>query len=292
MLFIDKYIKKIQGNKQISKKEQEILEKKLNELKNQKINIMVIGGTGVGKSSTINAIFKGEVAKVGINPSPETMNITKFSIPESKITIWDSPGLGDGVRDEQHKNKIIELLHKKDEKENMFIDCVLVIVSASSKDLGTEYKLINEILIPNLGKNPNERIIVAINKADEAISERYWDTGKNQPSQEQKTFLKEKVIDIQNRIYESTNVDIKPMYYKAGYRDEREKDPSYNIDDLMMFILKHIPRKKAGSMMDGFGENKTKEVEETADNIIVEFIKDTVKAIADIGKSIWGWFFG
>ena len=37
-----------------------------------KINLMITGGTGCGKSSTINALFNQEKAKVGTSPSPET----------------------------------------------------------------------------------------------------------------------------------------------------------------------------------------------------------------------------
>ncbi len=289
-MLVEKLIKKVKGLPGLSKRDQEKVEQALNELKDQKLNIMIIGGTGVGKSSTINALFKGEVAKIGINPSPETMEIKKFEI-DKNITIWDSPGLGDGIRDEQHIEKITELLHRKDKEGNMFIDCVLVVVSASSKDLGTEYALINEVLVPNLGINAEKRIIVAINKADEAISERYWDKNNNKPSQDQIDYLDEKIIDIQNRIYESTNIDIKPMYYKAGYRDENFKDPAYKIDELMIFILKQIPRKKAASAVDGFGENRTDRVDKTAMEEIGEFVKDAVKGIVDIGKSIWGFFF-
>ena len=39
--------------------------KNLLNLKKQKINLMITGATGVGKSSTINALFNTEKAKVG-----------------------------------------------------------------------------------------------------------------------------------------------------------------------------------------------------------------------------------
>ena len=44
-------------------------------LKEQKINIMVTGATGCGKSSTINALFDTEVAKVGVDVNPETCRL-------------------------------------------------------------------------------------------------------------------------------------------------------------------------------------------------------------------------
>ena len=49
-------------------------------LKEQKINLMITGATGCGKSSTINALFNTEVARVGVGVDPETMDITKYDL--------------------------------------------------------------------------------------------------------------------------------------------------------------------------------------------------------------------
>ncbi len=289
-MLIDKLINKLNETKLIPNVAKEKIKKKLLEMKDQKINIMIIGGTGVGKSSTINALFNGEVAKVGINPAPETMEITKFKI-DNNITIWDSPGLGDGIRDKDHKEKIIELLQKTNKKGENFIDCVLVLVSASNKDLGTEYTLINKVLIPNLGDNPQERIIVAINKADEAIASRFWSRETNEPSSDQQKFLEGKVVDIQNRIYESTGIDIKPMYYNAGYSDENIKDPSYKIDELMIHILEHIPPKKAAVAEESFEkENKNKDVIDKTIDLVGDVVEGIFTGAANLIKGFFSIF--
>ena len=134
-------------------------------LKNQKINLMITGATGCGKSSTINALFKTEVAKVGVGVDPETMEITKYEW--NNLVLWDSPGLGDGKEaDNRHAKNIIKKLNEKNEKGELLIDLVLVILDGSTRDLGTSYELINQVIIPNLGKNKEKRILVAINQAD------------------------------------------------------------------------------------------------------------------------------
>ncbi len=55
-------------------------------------NIIIVGRTGVGKSTLINAIFKQEVARTGTG-SPITMNITEYLIRGTSVTLFDSRGL-------------------------------------------------------------------------------------------------------------------------------------------------------------------------------------------------------
>ena len=66
----------------------------------------------------------------------------------------------------------------------MLIDLVLVILDGSTRDLGTSYELINNVIIPNLGENKKDRILVAINQADAAMKGRHWDYNTNKPDGE------------------------------------------------------------------------------------------------------------
>ena len=79
----------------LSKTEKDRRISMLSNAKNRKINLMLVGASGSGKSSTINALFDMSVAKVGVGADPETKEITKFDF--GNFTIWDTPGLGDSV---------------------------------------------------------------------------------------------------------------------------------------------------------------------------------------------------
>lgn len=220
-------------------------------LKDKKVNLLITGATGCGKSSTINALFGCEKAKVGVGVAPQTMEIEKFEM--ENLTLWDSPGLGDGKeKDTQHAKNIIAKLLERDEDGNFLIDLVLVILDGSSRDLGTSYELINQVIIPNLGDDKDNRILVAINQADMAMKGRYWNAEENRPEEPLVKFLEEKVRSVHERIKEATGVDVTPLYYCAGYKDEsmQQQCKPYNLAKLLYCIVEHTPTEKRVAYVD------------------------------------------
>lgn len=213
-------------------------------LQNREINILITGATGSGKSSTINALFDTDIAKVGIGVDPETMDIQKYTL--KNLVLWDSPGLGDGIEaDKLHAKNIIKKLTERDANGNALIDLVLVILDGSSRDLGTSYELINSVIIPNLGANKKDRILVAINQCDLAMKGKNWNHKDNKPEPKLVEFLDEKVQSVRRRIREDTGVDIEPIYYSAGYKEsETDKQNPYNLAKLLYYILEHTPVEK------------------------------------------------
>ena len=96
----------------IPEKDKQEIFQNIGRLKNNRLNILITGATGCGKSSTINALFDTEVARVGVGVNPETMDIEKYEL--DNLTLWDSPGLGDGKEaDNRHSKNIIKKLHER-----------------------------------------------------------------------------------------------------------------------------------------------------------------------------------
>lgn len=148
---------------------------------------------------------------------------------------WDTPGLGDGVEEDKiHSKRLIDLLYKTyslDNKTYGFIDMVVVVIEGSNRDMGTTYKLLNEVIVPNI---QGDRILVVINQADVAMKGRNWDSNGNLPNETLREFLEEKALSIQKRVKEATGVSIrKPIYYSA--------ENNYNIEKLFDFIIDNMP---------------------------------------------------
>ena len=286
-------------NADIPEVEKNKLMKNFLQLKEQKINLMSTGATGRAKSSTINAHFNTEVAKVGVGVDPETMDITRYDL--DNLVLWDSPGLGDGKEaDNRHAKNIIKKLNERDENGNLLIDLALVILDGSTRDLGTSYELINNVIIPNLGQDKENRILVAINQADMAMKGRYWDYENNRPEPPLQKFLEEKAESVRRRIREGTSVDVTPIYYSAGFKEEgMPQGRPYNLSKLLYYIIKFTPKEKRLSFVENINRNDemwkdNDDLKDYCKGILEEFgetVSDCAMEGADIGGDI-GSIFG
>lgn len=95
---------------EIAKKCMDAINEKLKNLK--KLNIIVVGKFGVGKSTLINSLFRDKIAETGLG-RPITTEIRKIEKKDYPMAIYDTPGfeLSEGQQ-AKVKEEIIELIHK------------------------------------------------------------------------------------------------------------------------------------------------------------------------------------
>lgn len=200
------------------------IEKKLEKARFMPLDVMVTGVTGAGKSTTLNTIFRKNVAIVGNGVDPETMSLEFYSLND----------VFNGVKnDEIHKRKLVNLLYKTyslDGNVYGWVDLAIVVLEGLNRDMGSTYTLLNEVIVPNIQA---DRILVVINQADMAMKGRHWNKETNEPDEILIEFLEKQASSIQNRVKEATGVTIrKPVYYSAEY--------SYNVEKLLDFIIDNI----------------------------------------------------
>lgn len=277
----------------LSKSQQQKILQWLKDCQKAKANILITGATGCGKSSTINALFETEKAKVGTGADPETMDIAKYDL--GNLILWDSPGLGDSPdADKRHSAGIIKKLKERDENNKLLIDVVLVILDGSVRDMGTSYDLITKVIAPNLGEKPEKRLLIGINQADQAMKGRNWDSENHKPNAELAHFLDDKEKSVKQRIKEGCGISVEPIAYAAGYKEEgKPQDPSYNISKLMYHIVASIPSKKRIAVVSHQNtrrptsdDGKMKYTEETNKKTFFEVVADNYEAGKAIGKSV------
>lgn len=108
---------------EIAKKCMDAINEKLKNLK--KLNIIVVGKSGVGKSTLINSLFRDKIAETGLG-RPITTEIRKIEKKDYPMAIYDTPGfeLSEGQQ-AKVKEEIIELIHKGLQQEILIMPFIV-----------------------------------------------------------------------------------------------------------------------------------------------------------------------
>lgn len=211
----------------------------------KELHILIVGACGCGKSSTINALFNADIAKVGYGVDAQTQVVSGYK--QENLFLHDTPGLGESTeKDKEHIKKIKNVLREVDDDGNAIIDVVLVIVDGSHRDMRSSFELINNVIIPNM--QDKKRILVGINRCDLALDGRGWIHQYNYPNEELLSRLKEKAESVKRRIKEDTGVDVEPVFYSALYK--------YNISKLLSYLVKSAPVTKRVFFAEKINSNR------------------------------------
>ena len=131
------------------------------------LNIVIIGKTGVGKSTLINTIFGQKLAETGIG-KPVTQAIRKIEKKDIPLVLYDTPGMelkGDNTA-QNLLDDVVDLINNGTETGdvNQAIHCVWYCINASSGRIEpTEIQFLRDLAIKT--KYCNVPLVVILTKS-------------------------------------------------------------------------------------------------------------------------------
>lgn len=265
----------------------------LNHLINYSPTIGLMGKTGAGKSSLINALFQFQLSPVS-DVSGCTRQTQRFSMSMNNhvLTFVDLPGVGENLeRDKEYHQLYRNLLPE--------LDLIIWVLKADDRAWSSDeqcYRFLTE----QCGYQ-SERFLFVLNQADKIEPCRQWDEHNHQPSLEQVANLELK----QQAVITAFKPHHPVMMVSAA--------EGYQLTALAEQLIQVLPAEASSGVARQLNNTyRTQSVETSARNDFGQCISDIVDTLIDIiplpplikstidtvknsivsvAKSLWSLFF-
>ncbi|MEB3830959.1 GTPase family protein [Phormidium sp. CCY1219] len=194
-----------------------------------------IGECGVGKSSTLNALFNAGLEVSHIEACTQTVKgvevfCSQVDGVKGGLVAYDMPGLGESQLKQREHIKLYEEVLKDVDVALWILDAQNRAIASVQQYLQTELQAIHPQLL--------ERMVIALNKVDLVYpGATDWIDSANLPSEQQEKNIHGRVKDVNKRIRE-----VLPHWKGriVGYSAYRR----YNLPQLFNAMMDAVPRKR------------------------------------------------
>lgn len=237
---IQKLFATILNKSNVSKKDKDDVFGKLDEeITGRPFKVAVIGQAGVGKSSTLNAVFGLNLPVSDIAEGTTEIIEKIFPMRDGfNLSIYDMPGL----LQSRKKDKVYEDMYKEILPQ---CDVIVYIIKANTRNIGDDCRILKEVVLPICNQSSiKDNLIIAVNKVDtigQTIDpndpELAWDPIDNVPSEKLFECIKKKRMDIFSKLIdenlvllnsESALTPSQVVFYSAVYE--------YNLGEFLKAI--------------------------------------------------------
>lgn len=189
----------------------------------RKLNIIILGKSGVGKSTLINSLFRGNFAETGLG-RPVTSEIRKIEKKDYPLAIYDTPGFElSGEQQNRVKNEIIDIISKglASKDVNEAVHCIWYCINVGGNRTFDESEINWLKKFTEDNKNIKVPIIVILTQA----------------------VPKKKALEMKNLV-ERENIGISkvvPLLAQDMEFDEEYTAKSYGLDTLIDLMTEILP---------------------------------------------------
>ena len=211
------------------------------ELTGRPFKVAIIGQSGVGKSSTLNAIFGLKLPVSDIAEGTTEIIEKVFPMRDGfNLSIYDMPGLlQNRGRDKVYEEMYREILPQ--------CDVIVYVIRANARNIGDDCKILKEVVLPICNaEGIKDNVIIAVNKVDiigESIDpddpDLQWDEFENQPTDKLLECINKKRIDIYDKLI-TEGLVLLSEYAKTTFTPEQvvfySANYEYNLGQLLLAI--------------------------------------------------------
>ncbi|OJJ17398.1 hypothetical protein BI308_22835 [Roseofilum reptotaenium AO1-A] len=194
-----------------------------------------IGECGVGKSSTLNALFNAGFEVSHTEACTQQVRGIEVSFDEVEgangaLVAYDMPGLGESQLKQREHIQLYERVLKDVDVALWILDAQNRAIASVQRYLETELQTIDPRLL--------DRMVIALNKIELVYpGESAWHPLANLPSEEQEANIKGRIRDVKRKIHEVLpGWKGKVIGYSAHKR--------YNLPHLFDAMMDAVPNKR------------------------------------------------
>lgn len=245
-----------------------ILEEKVKSMKSYVPKIGIMGKSGAGKSSLINAILGKKVCETGgVGGCTRAFQEEKFTFNGCSITFMDLPGIAENkARHEEYLKLYAEKLKT--------LDLVLWVIKVDDRANQNDEDFYTDILKAYCDTS---RVLFVLSQCDKAEPIREFARQHFKPSEKQLNIIEQN----RQRVINSFSVDSKNVLAVAcDYYDE--KFDLWNIQELVTRIIMSVPDQAKpilGQVIDP--KNIQSSAKNEINNAVIKFIQEELNHFID-----------
>lgn len=181
--------------------------------------IAIIGQSGVGKSTTINALFGAQLKVDGAVACTQDAEPVIVQGPNGKILVYDMPGLGEDIdKDEIHKQTYAKVLPECD------VIIWIMVANGAGRAMAFDQMMLKEVISPFIDK-----LVIGLNQVD-LMEPNNWIKEFNIPSEEQSKLLERRIEDVREKLVKVVpNLSRERILYYSAIKCFRLEELALNL---------------------------------------------------------------